>query len=59
MIKKSENNISYIFYVQSVEDFYNQLREFELEDRIKQLKVDTENLDLAQNMLNSIGVQCK
>lgn len=59
MNKETPYNINYTFYVQSAEDFYAQLREFERQHYLTELEVDTENLELAQNMLASIGIQCK
>lgn len=49
-------NISYTFYVQSVEDFYKQLQEYEQKDRFAESEFDTNDLTLAQDMLKSIGV---
>ena len=51
-------NISYTFFVQGVEDFYRQLREYERDDYLNELEVDTDDLTLAQDMLKSIGVNC-
>jgi hypothetical protein len=48
--------ISYKFYVQSPEDFYKQLRAFERNDHLNELEIDTDDLTLAKNMLESIGV---
>lgn len=52
-------HISYIFHVQSPEDFYRQLKAFERKDYLDELEIDTDDLTYAQEMLKSIGVHCK
>lgn len=52
-------HVSYIFNVQSPEDFYAQLRAFERNDYLNELEIDTDDCSLAQNMLMSIGVNVK
>lgn len=49
-------NISYTFHIQSAEDFYNQLRAFHREDYAREQEIDVDNLELAQDILRSIGV---
>ena len=56
---KPYNNISYTFHVQSVEDFYAQLREFERKNYLEELEIDTEDTSLAKKMLENIGINCK
>jgi hypothetical protein len=50
---------SWVFFIQSPEDFYAQLRAFEQEHGLIDQTVD-ENTDLtlAQEMLQAIGVSC-
>lgn len=52
-----QQKINYIFYIQSPEDFYNQLSAFEQEHGLVDQTVN-ENSDLtvAKNMLQSIGI---
>jgi hypothetical protein len=52
-------SINYTFYVQSAEDFYKQLKEFEREDYLNELEIDVDDCALAQEMLKSIGVVLK
>lgn len=56
---KSYNSINYTFHIQSVEDFYAQLRAFERNDYLDELEIDTEDLTLAKKMLENIGINCK
>ena len=49
-------NVNYKFSVQSAEDFYKQLREFEKADQSQESMVDLSDLSLAKSMLKSIGV---
>lgn len=49
----------YTFYIQSAEDFYAQLREFERNNYLEELDIDTEDCTLAQDMLKGIGVNIK
>jgi hypothetical protein len=59
MNEKNLYNINYTFYVQSVEDFRRQLREFERKDYLNELEIDTTDLGLSQELLASIGIKCK
>lgn len=49
-------NIEYTFYIQSAENFYNQLRQFHKEDVEQEQQIDVDTLELAQTMLRGIGV---
>ncbi len=55
MNKHQVYDITYIFYVQSVEDFHGQLK-----DRADAIitSYDCDSTDLAQTMLEEIGVRC-
>lgn len=58
-MNEEDNNwkhVSYIFNVQSPEDFYRQLRAYERNDYLNELEIDLDDLTLAQDMLKSIGV---
>lgn len=60
MDKDKNYKIGYTFYVQSAEDFYNQLKEFEQEHGLIDQTVDEyTDLTLAQEMLKDIGVNTK
>jgi aspartyl/asparaginyl-tRNA synthetase len=48
--------ISYIFHIQQSEEFYEKLREYHRLDLEIELERETDNVDLAQNMLRKIGV---
>jgi len=50
-------SINYSFQVQSVEDFYNQLREFHLKNLYNEEKVNVGDTALAKSMLRKIGVE--
>lgn len=52
-------NVNYVFHVQSVEDFYRQLRAFERKDYLDEAEIDTEDTSLAKKMLENIGINCK
>jgi hypothetical protein len=52
-------NISYVFYIQSVEDFHNQLREFHRQDTAQEDEIDVEDLSVAEEMLQAIGIATK
>jgi len=52
-------NINYTFHVQSAEDFYKQLKEFEHDDYLNELEIDVDDCALAQDMLRGIGVNIK
>ena len=56
MNKPEPYNISYTFHVQSAEDFRNQLKL--RADEIVKSYDDADDTDLAQTMLESIGVRC-
>lgn len=47
---------TWIFHVQSAEDFYNQLRAAHLEDLNSENEIDLEDLTLAKTMLKNIGI---
>ena len=55
MNKHQSYDITYTFHVQSVEDFYSQLK-----DRADAIitSYDCDGTDLAQTMLEEIGVRC-
>ena len=59
MEKDNYGKTTWVFHVQSPEDFYAQLRAFEQEHGLIDQTVD-ENTDLtlAQEMLQAIGVSC-
>ena len=48
--------ISYTFHVQSPEDFYRQLAQWQLESVPE---TEPDNLNLAREMLQQIGVRCE
>jgi len=50
------NNINYSFHVQSVEDFYNQLRVYNILDISNEQEIDVSECNEAKQMLNKIGV---
>lgn len=51
---------TWIFYVQSPDDFYNQLREFEKQHGLIDQTVDeTTDLTLAREMLQAIGINAQ
>ena len=52
-------NINYTFHVQSAEDFYKQLKEFERQDHLNELEIDVDDCTLAQDMLRGISVNIK
>ena len=52
-------NINYTFHVQSAEDFYKQLKEFERQDHLNELEIDVDDCTLAQDILRGIGVNIK
>lgn len=47
---------TWTFHIQSVEDFYNQLREYHRQDLERESFFDVENIELAKSMLKEIGV---
>lgn len=50
------SNKTWVFYVQSPEDFYAQLRSAHQQDAAQEAEIDVNDLELAQNMLRGIGV---
>jgi hypothetical protein len=60
MEKDNHNKTTWVFRVQSLEDFYDQLRAFEQEHGLIDQTVD-ENTDLtlAREMLQTIGIATK
>jgi hypothetical protein len=56
-MNKDYHSINYSFQVQSVEDFYNQLREFHLKSLYNEEQVDISDTTLAKSMLRKIGVE--
>jgi hypothetical protein len=60
MEKDNYNKTTWVFRVQSLEDFYDQLRAFEQEHGLIDQTVD-ENTDLtlAREMLQTIGIATK
>lgn len=52
-------NKTYIFYVQSPEDFYRQLRAAHQADVIQEENIDVEDLSVAEEMLQAIGIATK
>lgn len=52
-------NKTYIFYVQSPEDFYRQLRAAHKEDADFEAEIDVEDLSIAEEMLQAIGIATK
>jgi hypothetical protein len=50
---------TWIFHVQSVEDFEKQLKEWELAHSQVDDKVDVEDTTMAQEMLQAIGIKTK
>jgi hypothetical protein len=48
-----------VFYIQSVEDFHNQLREFHRQDTAQEDEIDVEDLSVAEEMLQAIGIATK
>jgi len=48
---------TWVFYVQSSEDFYNQLRAAHREDAEREAEIDVEDTALAQQMLQAIGIK--
>lgn len=51
-------NINYTFHIQSAEDFYNKLREYHTLDLAIEREHETDDLTLAKNMLEKIGINC-
>ena len=50
-------NTSYIFHVQSLEDFQRQLIEYAIAEKNKDDNLDLSDLSLAQEMLKEIGIE--
>lgn len=45
-----------VFHIQNPEDFYNKLREYHTLDLAIERERETDDLELARNMLRGIGV---
>jgi Mg2+ and Co2+ transporter CorA len=54
--KQQPYNINYTFHVQSVEDFYGQMRS--IADQAYAEETEITDTRQAQQMLNQIGVRC-
>lgn len=50
-------NVNYTFHIQSAEDFYNALRKYNILDLEIEKEIEADNVDLAQDMLKSIGIK--
>jgi hypothetical protein len=50
---------TWVFRVQSPEDFYNQLRAAHREDYAREQEFDVEDTTMAQEMLQAIGIKTK
>lgn len=50
---------NYTFHVQSPEDFYRQLKEFNQQDQQLEDAIDLKDLSEAKQMLNQIGIKTK
>jgi hypothetical protein len=48
---------TWVFHVQNAEDFYNQLRAAHREDAEREEEIDVENTELAEQMLQAIGIK--
>ena len=58
MEKDNYGKQTWVFRIQSPEDFYNQLREYHRLDLAIEQAIDVEDTTLAKQMLQSIGVRC-
>jgi hypothetical protein len=59
MEKDNYGKQTWVFRIQSPEDFYNQLRAAHREDANREAEIDTTNLTLAKEMLEKIGIVVK
>jgi macrodomain Ter protein organizer (MatP/YcbG family) len=60
MEKDNYGKTTWVFHVQSTEDFYNQLKAFEQEHGLIDQTVDEHtDLTLARKMLQAIGIRTK
>jgi hypothetical protein len=59
MEKDNYGKQTWVFRIQSPEDFYNQLRAAHRDDANREAEIDTTNLTLAKEMLEKIGIVVK